>query len=477
MMQRPCAIVWFKRDLRLTDHNPLLAAVRSGLPIIPLFIDSTGNTEACPPIAANRWWLHQSLAVLDQALCAVGSRLIIRRGDPATEIPNLIAETGATALYRHRHYEPCSYDDSLRQALSGMSVELNEFSGSLLFEPDEILRRQGGPYKVFTPFYRQCMARLDPHPPEPAPAHLRPPSQWPESLLLEVLPHEHNVDRAAGLRKAWQPGEAGALGNLSEFVKQGLGAYHLDRDRPDRPGTSRLSPHLHFGEINPARIVWEVRQAQQEDQTLNEGAEAFIRQIFWREFAWHLLYHFPHTLNQPLNEKFSDFPWEPDNAALQAWQRGQTGYPIIDAGMRQLWTTGWMHNRVRLIAGSFLVKDLLQPWQEGARWFWETLVDADTANNTLGWQWLAGCGADAAPYFRIFNPVLQAGKFDPDGAYVRRWVPELARLPDKYLQCPWTAPTEALSAAGVQLGGNYPEPIVNHNIARIRALAALKRMK
>jgi deoxyribodipyrimidine photo-lyase len=277
------------------------------------------------------------------------------------------------------------------------------------------------------------------------------------------------------LRKAWAPGATNAAKELDRFLDDRLQDYSTERDRPDHPGTSRLSPHLHFGEISPRQIWHAVGQAarNRKSRKLDKVADPFLRQLVWREFAHHLLYHYPHIATEPLREEFGAFPWKEDAAGLHAWTRGETGYSYIDAGMRQLWTTGWMHNRVRMAVASFLVKDLLLSWQDGARWFWDTLVDADLANNTLGWQWTAGCGADAAPFFRIFNPVGQGERFDPEGAYVRQWVPELARLPAEWIHKPWEAPAGVLEAAGVQLGTTYPRPIVDHAAARKRALEAL----
>jgi deoxyribodipyrimidine photo-lyase len=324
---------------------------------------------------------------------------------------------------------------------------------------------------VFTPFWRACRALPPPDTPRPAPGKISKPRTWPASIPLDDLELLPTIGWDAGLAAAWSPGEAGARQRLREFVAHGLTYYHEERNRPDHAGSSRLSPHLHFGEISPRQIRHAVARKR------STGAETFLTEIGWREFAQHVLYHFPHTADAPLRVPFRRFPWNSDRRALRAWQRGRTGYPIVDAGMRELWTTGWMHNRVRMIAGSFLTKDLLISWREGARWFWDTLVDADLASNTLGWQWVSGCGADAAPYFRIFNPVTQGEKFDPQGVYVRRWVPELARLPDRWIHRPWSAPVDVLGAAGVRLGRDYPRPMVDHDQARRAALAALETIR
>jgi deoxyribodipyrimidine photo-lyase len=312
-----------------------------------------------------------------------------------------------------------------------------------------------------------------PEKPYPAPKRLRAPAEWPASLQISKLGLEPKVDWAGGLRQTWRPGERGASRQMKAFLDRAIETYSTDRDRPDRRGTSRLSPHLHFGEIGVRQIWHAVRRHGAAADPSEEMHATYLRQIAWREFSYHLLFHFPDTPRQALRPEFRRFPWRVDRKRLRAWTRGMTGYPLVDAGMRELWHTGWMHNRVRMLAASFLVKHLMIPWQEGAAWFWDTLVDADLANNTMGWQWSAGCGADAAPYFRIFNPVIQGEKFDPDGEYVRRWVPELTRLPNRWIHKPWEAPAELLSKAGVELGKNYPRPIVEHAAARKRALAAL----
>ncbi|MEE4276811.1 MAG: FAD-binding domain-containing protein, partial [Thermoleophilia bacterium] len=348
----------------------------------------------------------------------------------------------------------------------------------------------------FTPFWRAASGGLRPPDPLPAPKAPAPPAAVPAGLSPADLERDALKPWAAGFGDEWQPGEAGARARLARLLDDVLPAYADDRDRPDLEGSSRLSPHLHWGELSP-RQVWHavagrLAEAGLEAEAaigppswkeagpspgLARGAAAFLRQLGWREFAHHLLWHFPDTVAQPLRPAFSAFPWRDEPAGLAAWQRGVTGYPFVDAAMRSLWTTGWMHNRARLVAGSFLVKDLLLPWRAGAAWFWDTLVDADLANNTLGWQWVSGCGADAAPYFRIFNPVTQGGRFDPDGAFVRRWVPELSELPAEWVHEPWEAPGDVLAAAGVRLGETYPAPIVDHGEARSRALAAYEVVK
>jgi deoxyribodipyrimidine photo-lyase len=367
----------------------------------------------------------------------------------------------------------------VKEALRTEGLEVQSFNSALLFEPWTVANQEGKPFQVFTPFWRHCLGLNEPAPPQPAPDALPGPARRPKSEPLAAFELEPKIDWAAGLRAAWQPGEAGAQAALRCFLEAAFTGYAQQRNRPDLPGTSRLSPHLHFGEIGP-RQVWHGLKAWAARRGMADAAwrgSQFLAEVGWREFAHHLLFHFPHTPTEPLRPEFARFPWRRHPEGLRAWQRGRTGYPIVDAGMRELWATGWMHNRVRMITASFLVKDLLVDWREGARWFWDTLVDADLASNTLGWQWTAGCGADAAPYFRIFNPVSQGEKFDPQGDYVRRWAPELAGLPAEWIHQPWAAPPEVLARAGVELGRHYPAPVVNHAIAREVALEAWAKIK
>jgi deoxyribodipyrimidine photo-lyase len=384
-------------------------------------------------------------------------------------------------VYWNRRYEPAirARDETIKNALSGMGCDAMSFNASLLFEPWEAATKQGNPYQVFTPFWKACLAGDEPAESLPAPAKIPAPKDWPASLELKALGLEPAIDWAGGIRSAWTPGEAGAARNLESFLEDTVLNYSDDRDRPDRSGTSRLSPHLHFGEIGPRQIWTSLRSqlAGSSKKGVNTGAEKFLAEIGWREFSYHLLYHYPHVPNENLRERFNAFPWVKNEDTLRAWQTGRTGYPIVDAGMRELWATGWMHNRVRMIVASFLTKDLLIHWVEGARWFWDTLVDADLASNTQGWQWTAGCGADAAPYFRIFNPVSQGERYDPDGEYVRRWVPELKGLPAKWVHKPWEAPVAVKHDASITLGRTYSEPIVDHAQARVRALEAYGAIK
>ena len=442
------ALVWFRQDLRLVHNPALAAALERRAAVIPVYIRAPEEEGAWPPGAASRWWLHGSLESLDRELCGRGSRLILRRGPSLEAIGRLAAESGASAVFWNRRYEPAAMarDAAVKAQLRERGLTAESFNAGLLFEPWTILNRSGQPFRVFTAFWRACLSHKVAPASGDAPARLPAPVEWPHSVPLADLALQPSIDWAGGLRETWAPGEAGALRQLRRFRKDALAGYPSHRDLPAETGTSRLSAHLHFGEIGP-RQVWEEVMSLRDGP--HDARDAYLRQIGWREFAYHLLYHFPDSPQRALRREFDAFPWRTGREHLTAWQRGQTGYPLVDAGMRELWHTGWMHNRVRMVAASFLVKHLMIGWQEGAAWFWDTLVDADLANNTLGWQWVAGCGADAAPYFRIFNPGLQAGKFDPAGEYIRRWVPE------------------AGTAA-------YPPPIVDHAEARSRALAAFE---
>jgi deoxyribodipyrimidine photo-lyase len=474
-------LVWFRQDLRLQDNPALATALARGGPVVPVFIWDEAGEGDWPPGGASRWWLHHSLTALDESLRGRGLRLVVRKGDTAEELGRLIRECSAAAVHWNRRHEPAviARDTALKARFSEAGVEARGFNTALLFEPHVVKNKSGGPFQVFTPFWRHCLT-LPVEVPAKLPAGNWPaPKSWPASRSLAELELLPRISWDTGLAQTWQPGETGAAARLRKFVAAALDAYADQRNRPDVEGTSALSPHLHFGEIGP-RQVWAAVAATARGSGVfppSRGAQVFLSEVGWREFAHHLLFHFPHTPAQPLREEFTRFPWRKDAAQLRAWQRGRTGYPIVDAGMRQLWHTGWMHNRVRMIVASFLVKHLRIPWQEGAAWFWDTLVDADLASNTLGWQWTAGCGADAAPYFRVFNPVLQGEKFDAAGEYVRRWVPELARLPARWVHRPWEAPADELKAAGIRLGQDYPVPMVDHAAARAAALAAFQGLR
>lgn len=472
-------LLWFRRDLRLSDHPALAAAVKTKAQIIPVYI--WDPPRDWPPGGASRWWLHQSLTELSRRLKGKGSRLILRRGDPGRVLQKLAADSHARQVYWNRCSEPSErrLEKKVGAILTAAGIESHSFHDGLLHEPGEVLTKGGQPYRVFTPFWRQCRDKTWLGKAHPEPKAIPAPRKWPRSLALNKLELAPSVDWAAGLRKMWTPGEAGAKARLRRLHKTILKDYAEARERPDLAGTSCLSPHLHFGEVSPRQIgnLVQGRLLGGRSQSSAAGAQEFSRQLYWREFAYDLLVHFPHLDRKPLREEFTRFPWRRDKRALRCWQKGQTGYPMVDAGMRQLWHTGWMHNRVRMLVASFLVKDLMLHWLEGARWFWDTLVDADLANNSFGWQWVAGCGADAAPYFRIFNPVTQGQRYDPEGHYVRQWIPELKLLSSRWIHCPWEAPKEALQKVGLVLGRDYPLPIVNHAMARKRALAAFQQIR
>ena len=478
MSERAPAIVWYRDDLRVNDHAALSAAADHGGPVIAVYVLDDAQAGTWAPGGASRWWLHHALTALDDDLKHRGSRLIVRRGDTLDALTDLARTHGADALYFHRRYEPFErrLEDEVHRAL-GEALTIRRLRGRLLVEPERIQTQAGDPYRVFTPFYRALLSMDEPGEPMVGPAHLEGPPRGVKGHTideLDLLPTR--PDWAGGLRDTWTPGEAGAWERLETFLDAAAADYRDQRDLPGTPGTSRLSPHLHHGELSPRQVWHTVRSAQSAVSALTGGGDAFLRELAWREFCHHLLFHWPQLPDKPFNERFTEFPWRDDDEAFEAWCHGRTGYPLVDAGMRELWHTGWMHNRVRMVAASFLVKHLLVPWQRGEAWFWDTLVDADLANNSAGWQWVAGCGADAAPYFRIFNPVRQGQKFDATGDYVRRWVPEIASLPDRHLHAPFDAAPEVLAEAGVRLGDTYPEPIVAHDAARRRALAALDDM-
>ncbi len=474
-------LLWFRQDLRVHDHPALQAAVASDAPVVPVYLWAPEEEGSWAPGGASMWWLYHSLESLQEELARRGSRLVIRSGKTQQILKELIEETGARAVFWSRRYEPVAIDRDtrIRAALEKADVEVRTFSSTLLFEPWELEKADKKPYQVFTAFWKACGNLPDPGEPLSTPRNIPPLARHLRSEHLESLNLLPEVDWAGGFRKLWTPGESGALRSWKKFLKGPAAGYHKGRDIPGEAGTSRMSPHLHFGEISVRRMWHDLRNCidARPGKGVVTSLECYLRELGWREFAYHLLYHFPRTPEDPLRRQFARFPWKRSSKALEAWQRGSTGYPVVDAGMRELWATGWMHNRVRMIVASFLVKHQLISWKDGARWFWDTLVDADLANNTLGWQWSAGCGADAAPYFRIFNPVRQGNKFDPEGVYVRRWIPELEKLPNRWIHEPWEAPDSVLEEAGVELGTTYPDPIVGHGEARTRALEAFAKMR
>ena len=459
-------LVWLRNDLRLEDNPAVAAACENGAQVALLYIlDERAG-------AASRWWLHLSLTALSRDIAARGGVLLLRRGDPVEIIPTLAGTLGVTAVHAARAYEPYwrGTDRALDAALRTRNIAFHRHLSTSLFAPERITTQSGTLYGVFTPFAKAAQAAGVPAAFVPAPVTINalpaPGDRLEDWRLLPEKP-----DWAGGMRAEWTPGEAGARARLEAFLAGPVSGYAAARDLPGRPGTSKLSPHVHFGEISP-RLVWH-RAALHH----GPGAQTFLKELLWREFSLNLLWQHEALRRAPIRPEFAGFPWAPDKTMLRAWQRGQTGVPIVDAGMRELWQTGWMHNRVRMIAASYLVKHLLQPWQDGEAWFWDTLCEADEAANGASWQWVAGCGADAAPYFRVFNPVLQCRKFDTDGAYVRRFVPELGKLPDAVLHAPWEADADTLARAGVLLGRTYPRPLVDLATGRDRALAAYANVK
>ncbi len=474
-------IVWFRQDLRLDDNPALATAIKSGKAIIPLYIWSPDEEGKWSPGRASRYWLHHALKSLEKELQDLGSRLVISRGPCLETLEKIISHTSVDSVYWNRSYESAAIkrDTRIKKTLRKNGIDVESYNANLLYEPHQIQNKQGSPFRVYTPFWRHYQALEIPAPVGTSVKKLASPRKWPKSLSIRDLGLIPKIKWYKDIDKFWDPRKCTAKDYLAKFLDGPIQGYPKDRDYPAVDGVSCLSPFLHFGQIGPRQIWHSVVRHENKQGRLSPGkaADAWLRQLIWREFAHHLLYHFPETTDKPMYSKFAAFPWKKNRHLLESWQQGKTGYPIVDAGMRQLWKTGWMHNRVRMIVGSFLVKDLLIHWLQGARWFWDTLVDADLANNTLGWQWVAGSGADAAPYFRIFNPVRQGERFDPEGDYVRRWLPELAQLEKKYIHQPWNAPADRMKQAKIQLGKTYPGPIVDHDEARKTALACYQAIK
>jgi deoxyribodipyrimidine photo-lyase len=466
------AVVLFRRDLRLADNPALTDACLNHGSILPVYIHAPSEQGSWPEGAASRWWLHHSLDSLQGQLRERGGSLHLCEGDTLQVLLRVLRQSGARGVYWNRLYDPTSVvrDARIKAALREQGFEVRSHAATLWLEPWKIRTQQGGPYRIFTPFWHNLSAQLNATPRLPVPtAHAW--SQLPGSQPLTTLELLPRIRWDRGLAETWQPGEKGAHRMLKRFCDDAIHEYAFARDLPARNGTSRLSAHLHFGEISPQQIHVELqRRVHDVDARRRPDIEPYLRQLGWREFSHHLLYHFPQTTDANFNPRFNTFAWREDEEQLARWQKGRTGIPLVDAGMRELWHTGWMHNRVRMIVASFLTKNLRQHWLHGARWFWDTLVDADLANNTLGWQWAAGCGADAAPYFRVFNPVAQARKSDPVGVYLRRWLPELASLPLDLLYEPWKDPS-VLAHTG------YPAPVVDLAASRQNALEAYEAVR
>lgn len=464
-------VVWLRNDLRIADNPALYHAAAQG-EVIPVYIVDTSSKKR-PIGGAVQWWLHHSLCSLQKSLKAIGADLVLKKGNPKNILLDIAKKHQISQVYWNRRYsfEDIEQDKEIKTALKENDIGCESFNGSLLYEPWEIQTQKGEFFKVFTPFWKKCLTQKPREVlPEPKKISYYSGCKGENLTNLELLPHSPNW--AQGIEKYWTPGENQAYQKLDEFCSNALNSYNEDRNFPAIKGTSELSPYLRFGEISP-HIIWERLQILLNSlvsHTNINSAECFLSELGWREFSYHLLYHCPELPTQPFREAFSHFSWQEDAAALKKWQKGRTGIPIVDAGMRQLWETGYMHNRVRMIVASFLTKHLLLEWQKGEAWFWDTLVDADVANNAASWQWVAGCGADAAPYFRIFNPVLQSERYDPEGEYIKRWIPELGKLDKKYIHKPWEAKESYLRSCNVVLGENYPRPMIDLAFGRNRAL-------
>ncbi len=472
-------IIWLRKDLRLHDHPGFAQAIEQGYEIIPIYIWDKSE-HRWQEGAASQWWLHHALIDLQEQLSALGGKVFIHsieKGDTVSDfLVKLIKQYEADAVYWGRRYEPeiVKRDQSIKAALKEDGYEVCSFNTHLLFEPHTVENKSGSHFKVFTPFWKNCLTKkvgglIEVSKDQWASA------KWcnaPASSTVEELGLLPDIPWDKEFNELWKPQRNNGMERLAEMVTSKYKTYNDQRDIPSIDGTSQLSPYLQWGQIS-AREVYHAFSNSYTD-TAEKG---FLRQLFWREFSYHLMFNEPHTPDKALRTEYEQFPWEKNEAFLTAWKKGQTGFPVVDAGMRQLWQTGWMHNRVRMIVGSLLVKHMLQDWREGASWFWDTLVDADLANNTMGWQWIGGCGADASPYFRIFNPIIQGEKFDPDGTYVRKYCPELKDLPNAYLHKPWEMPELELAAAGVTLGKSYPVPVISHAAGREKALAAYAQFK
>ena len=472
------ALLWLRQDLRLSDNAALHAALADADEVLPVFVLDQQAGERWAPGGASLWWLHHSLASLGAGFETLGTRLILRRGDASSIVPELVRETGAAIVHVGTPHEP--WLRRLDETVAGRlpeGCELRTHRVATLFDLDAIRSKTGTRYGIYTPFANTCRSLPDPEPPLPAPRAVPGPKRMPASDRLDdwhLLPTA--PDWAGGLRDTWEPGEAGAAKRLHDFLDHRLDGYGRSRNIPGDPqGTSMLSPHLHWGELSATQVWHAARDAAAKLKGPRAGGfETFQGELLWHEFAAYLLRHNAAMPDEPLRPAFAALPWRRDKKQLRAWTQGRTGIPIVDAGMRQLWQLGWMHNRVRMITASYLTKHMLLPWQEGEAWFWDTLVDADLATNAASWQWVAGTGTDSQPFFRIFNPVTQGRKFDPDGRYVRQYVPEIARLPDRWLHEPWAAPASVLEQAKLRLGRDYPEPIVALDDGRDRALKAFR---
>ena len=469
------SIFWFRQDLRLADNPGLSEAISKGI-VLPIYIYDDINSNEYEMGSASKWWLHNSLEKLNDSL---NNKLSVYKGDALKIIESLTKSYDVESISWNRCYEPwrIKRDKNIKSEIEKKGIEVNTFNGSLLWEPFNILKTDGTPYRVFSPYYRKgCLNAAPPRIPLKSPeiSSLFK-DEYNESTIedLSLIPKVHWFDE---MEKLWKPGEVGAQEKLYDFLDDGLFGYKEGRNFPSQKNVSQLSPHIHLGEISPNQ-VWYAAKQKEDETGIEKDLSHFLSELGWREFSYNLLYHFPTLPRENLQKKFDNFPWQENTDFSDKWKKGHTGYPIVDAGMRELWQTGYMHNRVRMIVGSFLVKNLLLHWHEGEKWFWDCLIDADLASNSASWQWVAGSGADAAPYFRIFNPISQGIKFDPEGEYTKKFLPELRDLPIKYLYSPWEAPADVLEQANIKLGENYPKPIVDLKESREKALDAFDKIR
>lgn len=472
----PTTLVWYANNLRVDDHPALIQAAARGA-VVPVYVYDPEYTGPSALGGASKWWTHHSISALCDRFRDMGSDLVLRKGNPSEQLREIAQAVGADMVMFCESIEPDLQvrEEGVGFELGKQGIEVERFPMHLLWPVGSVMTKDGNPYQVFSPFWKMALNTFEPDAPMTAPTKLTAPERLPKSLGIDELGLLPKTNWHEQMQERWTPGEGGAQERLNAFVEHRLDDYHEDRNRLDIPGWSAMSPHIHFGEISVRRIWHTI--AQDPQWSTRKSKEHYLREVGWREFAQHLINHFPRTIGEPLREQFKVFPWVKNPEQFEKWKRGQTGYPVVDAAMRNLWAEGWMPNRARMIVASFLCKDLRISWEEGMAWFWDTLVDADLGSNTLGWQWTAGCGADAAPYFRVFNPVSQGTKFDPDGAYVRQWCPELASLSKKAIHAPWEAPPMELAAAGVTLGEDYTEPMVDHKRAREQALEAFEKIK
>ena len=469
------SIFWFRQDLRLADNPGLSEAISKGI-VLPIYIYDDINSNEYEMGSASKWWLHNSLEKLNDSL---NNKLSVYKGDALKILESLTKSYDVESISWNRCYEPwrIKRDKNIKSEIEKKGIEVNTFNGSLLWEPFNILKTDGTPYRVFSPYYRKgCLNAAPPRIPLKSPEISSLFKDEYNELTIEdlsLIPKVHWFDE---MEKLWKPGEVGAQEKLYDFLDDGLVGYKEGRNFPSQKNVSQLSPHIHLGEISPNQ-VWYAAKQKEDETGIEKDLAHFLSELGWREFSYNLLYHFPTLPRENLQKKFDNFPWQENTDFSDKWKKGHTGYPIVDAGMRELWQTGYMHNRVRMIVGSFLVKNLLLHWHEGEKWFWDCLIDADLASNSASWQWVAGSGADAAPYFRIFNPISQGIKFDPEGEYTKKFLPELKDLPIKYLYSPWEAPADVLEQANIKLGENYPKPIVDLKESREKALDAFDKIR